>query len=187
MRSLRYNHIFFHRLTCLCELLLCRGKICATMRYIGAKVSEGKKKYFKDFLLWHYLLLFLPLRKAAAAEFALCQRAEESDSFIWPTTISRTIEPSEKHKVIFFFFFSWRTVCMQPSTDLFIYLFLWRVSENKICCLFLALPSACIPLSFIWAVHAEVRRSRDATWYKLVFALPCPCCLALRVQNHICF
>lgn len=121
MRSLRYNHIFFHWLTCLCELLLCRRRICATMRYIGAKVSEGKKKYFKDFLLWHYLLLFLPLRKAAA-EFALCQRAEESDSFIWPTTISRTIWKAQGD---FFFFLpgGQRAVCTQPSPDLFIYLF----------------------------------------------------------------
>lgn len=34
---------FFGQVTCHCELQLCRRIICTTMRYIAAKVSEGKE------------------------------------------------------------------------------------------------------------------------------------------------
>lgn len=59
---------------------------------------------------------------------------------------------------------------------------------SKVHCLFLAVPSVCIPTCFTWAMHAEVRSSKVATWYKWVFISPFfPAWKDLNAKDHLCF
>lgn len=149
------------------------------MRYIAAKVSEGKE-VFQGFPAVALSLLFLPLRKTAA-EFALCQRAEKSDSFIGPTTISRAVWKAQGDTFPY----------ASETAHSLVWILFFGGEFPRASWLFLALPSVCIPITR----HASVRSSGDnSTWCKPVFTLSFPCCPdwatgaepSLSLRNKMC-
>lgn len=102
-----------------------------------------------------------------AAEFALCQGAEKSGSFIWPTTISRAVWRAESD--FFSIPFTWMTGYRQPSTDLG----LCGEIAGQPGAPFVFSPSSCLhSYTFKWAMHAWLRSSRKATWYEWGFLSP---------------
>lgn len=149
---------FLGWVACLCEPVLCRRRICAIVTY-----RSKKKKCFKNVLLWHYL----PCRRQQLNLHSVRELRSQALSY----DPQQFPEQSEEQKVISFFKipFIWMTGCRQPSRDLG----LCGEIPKKPGAPFVFSPSSCLhPYTFKWAMHAWLRSSREATWYKWGFLSP---------------
>lgn len=146
---------FFFGLSSLCELVPCRRRNSAIMTYIGAK-------------------------RRSVSRMSCCGIISPAEDSSWICTLSgswevrlfhmthNTFQNSEEQKVIFFhsFYLDDRIQTAQHR-----FRFMWRDSQPG--APFVFSPSSCLHSDmFKWAMHAWLRSSREATWYKWGFLSP---------------
>lgn len=137
--------------------MLCRRRICVIVTYIGAKRSVSR--------------------------MSCCGIISPAEDSSWICTLSGSWEVrlfhmthnhfqnSLKSRRWFFSLipFTWMTGCRQPSTDLGLCGEIPRQPGAP----FVFSPSSCLhSYTFKWAIHAWLRSSREATWYKWDFLSP---------------
>lgn len=119
------------------------------------------------------MALSLPLSSTTEDRSWLCTLAESWEVRLFCMNCDRFQNCLKGRRLILFFSsFTWMTGCRQPSTDLGGF-FMESFPGSKVHCPFLALPSACIPTCFKWAMQPKIGVAEKLPDINEVFSLSC--------------